>query len=313
MRGCLAGGCAALAATWLALAGYARASDEEPTPAETVKKTTLGYSVLLVGRINPLGTKNDFQLHARQSLSSSDHILLKDTFIGANLISSFKPTAVFLGFGAELQPLAILKLTASVQWVRYFTPFDNLVSFPTASAEYGDSAIERLGQLGENYSTHAVYFFLGALLQAKVGPVAVRSELKAAYAHVDLEAGDNVYYEIEWDLLPQNRSWVLFNNTDVLYLAEFGLIAGVRYSLAHAFYDERAFAPGEPHKNPNSPTHRIGPLVGYSFTTKWKAFEKPTLLLIANWWLKHRYRTGQEVHQAIPYIVLAFAFRGTLL
>ena len=300
-------GTALLAAMWLALAGSASASDGE------ADKTTLGYSNLLVGRLNPLGTKNDFKLHVKRELFDIDHILFKDTYVGTTLISSLKPTAVFLGLGAEFQPLAILKLSATVEWVRYFTRFVNVMSFPTASAEYGDSDIEKLGKAGENYATRAVYVSLAALLQAKVGPIAVRNDLKVTYVNIDLEPGDTVYYEIEWDLLPQNRSWVLFNTTDVLYLADFGLIAGVRYSLAHAFYDERAFATGESHKNPNSPTHRIGPLVGYSFTTKWKTFEKPTLLLIANWWIKHRYRTGQDVSQGMPYIVLAFAFKGTLL
>ncbi len=301
------GGCALLAAVWLALAGSALASDDGEG------KTTLGYSNLLVGRLNPLGAKNDLKLHVKRSLFDIDHILLQDTYVGTTLISSLKPTAVYLGLGAELQPLAVLKLSATVEWVRYFTSFDNVMSFPYASAAHGDSNIEKLGKAGENYATRAVYVSLSALLQAKVGPIAVRNDLKATYIHIDLEPGDTVYYEIEWDLLAQDRSWVLFNTTDLLYLSDFGLIAGVRYALAHAFYDERAFAPGEPRKNPNSPTHRIGPLVGYSFTTKWQTFEKPTLLLIANWWLKHRYRTGREVSQAMPTIMLAFAFRGALL
>jgi hypothetical protein len=291
-------------AVWLALAGSVQAAE---------KKTTLGYSNLLVGRINPLGAKNDFKLHVKRSLFDSDHILLKDSYLGTTLISSLKPTAVFLGLGAEFQPLAILKLSATVEWVRYFTSFDNVTSFPAANADHGDTQLEKLGEAGENYATRAVYVSLAALFQIKFGPVAVRSDLKATYVTADLEPGDNVYFEIEWDLLPQNHSWVMLSNTDVLYLSDFGLIAGVRYSMAHAFYDEKAFAPGASQNNPNSPTHRIGPLFGWSFETKWDTFEKPTLLLIANWWLKHRYRTGQEVHQGVPYIVIAFAFRGTLL
>ena len=42
------------------------------------------------------------------------------------------------------------------------------------------------------------------------------------------------------------------------------------------------------------------------------AFEKPTLLLIANWYLSHRWRTGADVTQAFPYLALAFRFEGTL-
>ena len=301
-----AGGCMALLLVWLCVAGLAHGAGE-------AKGTTLGYSNLLVGRINPLGAKNDFKLHVRRSLFDIDHILFQDTYVGTTLISSLKPTAVFLGLGAELQPLAILRLSATVEWVRHLTTFDNVLSFPTVDAEHSDSSNDGLGAAGRNYATRAVYVSLAALLQAKVGHIVVRNDLKATCISIDLAPGDSVYYEIEWDLLAQDRSWVLFNTTDVLYLADFGLIAGVRYTLSHAFYDGRAYAPGEKHENPNSPTHRLGPLVGYSFTTRWEGFQKPTLLPIANWWLEHRYRTGQDVHQAVPYIVIAFAFTGDLI
>ena len=39
---------------------------------------------------------------------------------------------------------------------------------------------------------------------------------------------------------------------------------------------------------------------------------KPTLYLLAQWWVKHRYRTGQEVSQGLPMIVLGFSFTGDL-
>ena len=41
-------------------------------------------------------------------------------------------------------------------------------------------------------------------------------------------------------------------------------------------------------------------------------FNRPTALLIANWWLAHRYRTGEENSAALPYIVLGFRFEGEL-
>ena len=41
-------------------------------------------------------------------------------------------------------------------------------------------------------------------------------------------------------------------------------------------------------------------------------FNNPTAILIVNWWLEHPYRTGQEVSQAVPYIVLGFAFNGDI-
>jgi hypothetical protein len=36
-------------------------------------------------------------------------------------------------------------------------------------------------------------------------------------------------------------------------------------------------------------------------------------VLITSWYLKHRYRTGQDVSQAVPYVVLGFAFTSDLV
>ena len=33
-----------------------------------------------------------------------------------------------------------------------------------------------------------------------------------------------------------------------------------------------------------------------------KGFDNPTVWVIVNWWLKHRYRTGLDVKQAAPYL-----------
>jgi len=292
-----------LAAVLIAFAGAAGASEG---PA-------LGYSNLLVGRVNPLGLKDDFTIHLRRKLFASDSIVLRDAYGGGSFLISAKPTAVQLGFGGEIQPLSILRLSASIEWVNQLTAFDNVLSFPSPRAEHDDATRESLGKEGENYATRGLYITLGALLQVKLGPVAVRSDLKAAYVRVDLRGSDTVFYEIEWDLLSPDRGWVMFNNTDVVFLADFGLLAGVRYSLAHAFYDDDTYRAGEPRKNVNTPIHKIGPVIGYTFKVEGERFQKPTLLAIAGWYLEHRYRTGRDTSQAIPCVILAFSFSGTLL
>jgi hypothetical protein len=52
-------------------------------------------------------------------------------------------------------------------------------------------------------------------------------------------------------------------------------------------------------------------MVAYSF---WKgrggAFDDPTVLAVLGWWLDHRFRTGADVSQAMPYFVLGFSFTG---
>ena len=300
---------------WLAFGSDTSAGEPAVAEAEDREASgvTLGYDNLLVVRYNTLGLKDDFDLHLRRELLDGGHILTTGTYVGALLHTSFSPAAIHLGLGAELMPLAVLRLKAIVEWVPFFGTFDNVQSFPSPTAEHSDTERDRLGNAGAGYSTQALYIKLAALLQAKLGPVAARSELTACHVKIALDQGDTVFYEPEWDLLVQHGGWVLFSDTDLIYLAEFGLIAGARYSLAHAFYSGDAYVAGESRSNPNTPTHRLGPVLGYRFESERERFAKPTLLLLVNWWLSHRYRAGQDVHQGIPYVVLAFSFGGTLV
>ena len=41
--------------------------------------------------------------------------------------------------------------------------------------------------------------------------------------------------------------------------------------------------------------------------------DAPTLLLVANWYLSHRYRTGADTSPALPFLLAAFAFSGDLV
>ena len=78
--------------------------------------------------------------------------------------------------------------------------------------------------------------------------------------------------------------------------------------------DAKAFFEDE--VDPNPMTHRVGPFLAYRFYSEPRGstmFNEPTIILIVNWWLSHRYRTGEDVSQAVPYIVLGFLFNGETL
>ena len=49
------------------------------------------------------------------------------------------------------------------------------------------------------------------------------------------------------------------------------------------------------------------------FDEGYTSFNKPAVILNVAWYLQHRYRTGAEVSQAVPYVVLGFAFQSDLL
>ena len=57
----------------------------------------------------------------------------------------------------------------------------------------------------------------------------------------------------------------------------------------------------------------IVPFLAYTFHDREDLrFNAPTLVLISQWFVSHRYRTGQEVNQGIPWVALAFQFKGIL-
>ena len=105
---------------------------------------------------------------------------------------------------------------------------------------------------------------------------------------------------------------MLASDTDVmLSLPEVGFNLGVRYSYLASIFPDAAYAAGEQRENPNAPSHRVGPLLTVTFNERrhgW--FNAPTVIAMASWYLGHRYRTGEDVSGAVPYVLFGFQFRG---
>ena len=43
------------------------------------------------------------------------------------------------------------------------------------------------------------------------------------------------------------------------------------------------------------------------------AFNAPTVIAMVQWHVQHNYRTGADVHPAIPYVAVAFLFEGDII
>ena len=286
-----------------------------PAPGSYRVRNSLVYRNLLAARYNPLGLVNEFTLGYRVQLIDRPGALYRDSFAALHLHTFVNPAFGRVGPMLEIQPLGILNFQATYNYVGYFRTFDQLMSFDTPTANYSDTELSRRGDLDENYITTGHLITLSALLQAKVGRIAVRNNLKAYWADLDLREGDTVFYDQTLDILEPNRGWVITNDADVLYLFDFGLKLGARYTLTHAFYREDHFLPDEPLvKGANSPMHRVGPAVLYTFYDKpERRFNKPTIFLLMQWWARHRWRTGEDVSAGVPYLALGFVFEGRLL
>ena len=131
---------------------------------------------------------------------------------------------------------------------------------------------------------------------------------------MDLQRGDRVFYEATLDAAVPAKGLVVANDFDVIYqrpMDQALLSLGVRVSSVLPQYKGDLAASGAQVDNSH---HRAGILAAYTLYDRgYTSFNKPTVLLITSWYLNHRYRTGQDVAQLVPYFVLGFAWQSDLL
>lgn len=285
------------------------AIDEEPTGVQAADATgnRLHHSGLLALRLNPRGLIGRFELGYRHALHQDrDGVLFRDTYLGASAITMITPAFGKAGVLLTAKPLAVLEVMASYEAVGYFGGFDLFQSFPSPADEYSDGVLAENGEAGANYATGGHQITLSGRLQAAVGPIAIRNTTAANYFAMNLQDGHTVFYEITLDVLAPGQGLVIANDLDVLFIGVDNLVAGLRFTSTHAFYGEV--------DSPNTPTHRVGPILLYTFKSEPGArLNEPSLLVLANWWTRHRYRAGQAVSQAMPYLVVGFTYTGDLL
>jgi len=309
---------AALGATAVTPDASAQAAYRDGPPPQH----RIAYTDLTLFRWNPLGLISDARIVYRYRLYRSESPAFRDNFIGVGLAPALSGGFVRGGPTVQFQPASFLQLWALFEGMYYFGAFNFLQSYPTADAskvDYSDTELARRGDLpkgdpARNYATTGAQFIGGANLQFKVGPIAARNLLRFGRANMDLRDGDRVYYDIFYDLLTGNRGWWYSNDVDLLYQTKDSrFTVGLRWTTGRALYDDDDFAPGDDKTRAPGAIHRIGPLAAYTFKKPDGAMLEPTILLVLNWWLKSPYRTGQDVSQAIPYIVAALNISGDLL
>jgi hypothetical protein len=262
---------------------------------------------LFAGRYNPLGLELQNRVMLQKRLLHSDSLLLRDTFVAGGLGLRVSPAFVKVGPVVELQPVAMLHVRAGYEYIRFFRGFNYLQSFPSPLVDVSDDALE--ARKDAAYAAPAHHLFVEPTLQAKVGHVVVRSKLLFERFDMDLQSGDAVFFDPTQDALLAPRGTVLSNDSDVLWMGE-RLVAGVRFSGVWPRYADADFGPGgRPAGFEGNTQLRVGPLVAYALsTTERTRFNRPTLLAIAGWHLKHPSREG-----GLPYLVLGFAFNSDLL
>jgi hypothetical protein len=250
-------------------------------------------------------------LHYR--LYDSKNPALRSNLVGLNLTLLASPALVKTGLELVVQPLSVLSFGLSYEVLGFFGNFDFLQSFPSATSESSDADIKALGAAKLNYPGYGGVLTFSALFQVKFGPIALRSDLHLIRYDMHLRAGDTVFYDPILDILSPKNGLTITDDTDLLYVSNVGLAGGVRYTVTQSFFTAQNYAPGEAQVNPNG-IHRLGPFLAYTFFDREssKRFNAPTLVLVAQWHIVHRYRAGEQVSAALPWLALAFTFKGVI-
>ncbi|GMU03113.1 hypothetical protein KH5H1_72340 [Corallococcus caeni] len=286
-------------------------TEDVPPPVQpSLPERRVFFTTLNVVRYNPLGLESQNRLVYQKRLFDSPSMLLRDTYASAAASLKLSPAFFKLGPVVELQPVAMFNVRAGYEYIQYFGTFGSIQSYPDSFQPYDDDLRSKTNDAA--YGTSGHHFFVEPMLQAKVKSVALRTKLAIEYWNVSLRDGGTrgTFYDPTLDTLVPGKGWVLANDTDLLWLAGQWTL-GARLSAVWPRYDEDTTAV-EPLPGRSLPTNqhvRVGPIVAYAFDTKpGGLMTKPTVLLIAGWYLKHENRVN-----AMPYLLGGFSFSTELL
>jgi len=287
-----------LLACVLVFSGPALAEDEETAPDNRVTLDSL-----FALRSNPAGSAESLYLSYRRKLSNSDHVLLQDTFASVGPTVSLTPGFATTGVQAKVQPLAVLAFRGAYEFYGSFGTAGQIRQFESLDEDYSDPALKARGpgtkRIGGILS-------LEGLVQAKLGPVAVRNTFVGRHFNIRSDDAQVAFYDQTTDLLAPTLGWVWTDDVDLLALLPRGLTAGARWTTAQALHGTTGQA--------SETISRVGPLVALTFFQRpGAAFNVPTVLLISQWNVKHPYRAGEVSSAALPTLTLGFAFSGDLI
>jgi hypothetical protein len=271
----------------------------------------LQYSVALLAQGNPRLGALDLRLQYRHPLGGPG----SGSAIGGFAAVAAGPAGFRPGLGVEIQPMAFLTFGLDYFATYYFGTQGLAQSYPSPHSDYGSGAFSAPSDgPGGSYTLWVHQLTMHAMLQGVLGPIAVRNTTRASRFFADLHGNDRVFYEPVLDVTVYKGGWVGQNETDVVYLWASSFIVGLRYTLTIAWYPNDAYGPGEPQDNPNTPINKLGPVAAWQFLqSDGGAVQRGSLLLTAQWYLTHRYRTGDTVSGAFPFLGLALVFSGDLV
>jgi hypothetical protein len=295
-------------------------------------------SDLTILRVNPIGLETRARIGFQKRLYPSEKKISANNFAFGGVYPKLNPASAHLALGGELQPLSILNVRATAEVQKYFGTFGFLQSFTSPDANFSDQTLSDLESVAgfEPQAATVFHASLAPLVQMKFGNIAVRALFQFDYWDMALRDGDTVAYEATFDTVLPDKGFTLSTDTDILYTGRPGLAVGIRHSWVHPFYKAKHFADPDLSAMENAELRdrfgatnahqRIGLFGAYTLRDRGPSkFNKPTIILIASWYLDHRYRLGAPdamrpderredfTSRAFPYLLAGFAFESDLL
>lgn len=280
---------AAVLAALIASTAVAQPVAAPPPDARVVLNT---FTVI---RANPIGLDLQGTLGYRKRIGDSEELLWKSRHYSLNAMATINPANATLQAFAVVEPIAVFQLKVGAEYRQFFGILGNLLSSadPDMAVNAPDLKLLEAGQ----YASYGYNFYAEPVLQAKVGPVAIRNAFNVGYRGVGLRAGDTTYYDPALDLRLPGSGVLIQNTAMALYIAE-RWVAGLRYDLHN------------PLNYANNDVHRAGFLAAYTFWDNGPSmWNKGTVLAMAHWPLKHPAGASRG---AVPTFVVGFSTESDL-
>jgi hypothetical protein len=296
-------------ASWAQEAPAGEAPDSPRLPLSGMPARRLNIDHFVGAGYNPMVAEYRTRYNYTLRQGQSEELLWRDTFLSLGGQVRLNPAYTAVGPLVQWQPIAVFNLRALVDAYGFFGTVGLLQSFRSPLDDYSDVLQRTRAAAGENYRTTGWHAMLQPTLQAQLGPVAVQSIFTIDYFDIRLRGGDTLWFDAGPDTLQPGRGWVLTEEVNLVYLAGPWAVGGnFRYVLP--LYTQEHFRPGEDRRAVDNSAMRAGLLVAYTFFDGgYSVFNHPAVFATATWHLRHRYRTGAETDQAIPFIALGFAFQ----
>jgi len=269
------------------------------------------WSNTAYAQLDPRGLIDELRLTYRASFSDEPSPLTGSVaaFVGVGL----GPASLRSTVGLELRPVG--PLAFSVAYAP--TYFPNLIgagrSYPSPQSEFDSGVFSspRPGPSGDR-ALFSHQLVVSTSLSLRLEWLVGRIALQASRFWADLPEGDRVFYEPTYDVVVDAHGWAAKGDLDLGVQLGSSLIVGLRQSLVLAWYGDGAYAPGEPHNDPNTPIFRLGPAARWALIDGRTGAEWGSVFVLAQWYALHRYRTGEAVSGAIPLLGIGFTLEGDL-